>query len=95
MKKIALALLLAASAAVYAASETSSFRVNGDIVTVGDNIGSLMAKAGRPMSQYSYNVDTGGNTSVTVTDFIYTVGNEIYTVTTKQGKVTKIIWERR
>jgi len=95
VKKIALALLLAASAAVYAASETSSFRVNGDIVSVGDSVGSLIAKAGRPMSQYSYNVDTGGNTSVAVTDFVYAISNEIYTVTTKQGKVTRIVWERR
>ncbi|WP_240627366.1 DUF2845 domain-containing protein [Acinetobacter sp. SWAC5] len=77
------------------AAETQSFRVGGDIVQVGDSIGSLLIKAGKPIHQHTYTIDTRNNTSISVTDYVYSVGNEIYTVTIREGRVSKITWERR
>ena len=94
MKKLLVGLLLVTSFSVMAA-ETRSFRVGGDIVQVGDSVGSLVIKAGKPIYQHSYTIDTGNNTSISVTDYIYEVGNEIYTVTVREGRVSKITWERR
>ena len=94
MKKLLAGLLLVASFSVMAA-ETRSFRVSGDIVQVGDSIGALLSKAGKPMHQHSYTVDTGRNTSISVTDYVYQIDNEIYTVTVREGRVSKITWERR
>ena len=94
MKKLILGVLLCASSAVMAA-ETSSFRVNGDIVQVGDSVSQLLSRAGKPLNQHSYNINTSKNTVITITDYIYEIGNEIYTVTVKQGKVAKITWDRR
>lgn len=93
MKKTILGVLLCASSVLMAA-ETSSFRVNGDIVRVGDSTGQLLSRAGRPLHQHSYQTEVNG-ASITATDYIYEVGNEIYTVTVKQGKITKITWDRR
>ncbi len=96
MKKILLiSALLSAFAFANAAVDTRSFRVNGDIVSIGDSVGALMSRAGRPMHQHSYTVDTGRNTTITVTDYIYQVDNEIYTVTVREGRVTKITWTSR
>lgn len=94
MRKLILAVLFLASFSAMA-TETSSFRIHNDIISVGDSFGALYSRAGKPKSQYSYPVDTGRNTSITVTDFIYEVGNEIYTVTVREGKVVKIDWVRR
>ncbi len=94
MKKLLIALLFASSTAVMAA-ETKSFRVGGDIVRVGDSTGQLLLRAGKPLHQHTYNVDSGNGVSISATDFIYEIGNEVYTVTVKQGKVTKITWDRR
>lgn len=93
MKKLLAGLLLVTSLSVMAV-ETSSFRVGNDIVQVGDSIGLLLSKAGKPLHQYSYSVDTGGNTTITVSDYIYEIGNEVYTVTVSEGRVSKITWER-
>ncbi len=94
MKKLLAGLLLVASFSVIA-TETRSFRVGGDIVQVGDSIGALLSKVGKPMHQHSYTVDTGRNTSISVTDYVYQIDNEIYTVTVREGRVSKITWERR
>jgi hypothetical protein len=95
MKKLLIASVLISAFTLANAAETSSFRVNGDIVSVGDSVGVLFQRAGKPKSSYTYQVDTGRNTTVTATDFYYEIGNEIYTVTVREGKVFNISWERR
>lgn len=79
----------------YAAPSTSpSFRVNGKIVALGDSTSTLVSRAGTPLQQYSYTIDSGHQTTLLVNDWVYVVDNTVYTVTLTEGKVSKITWER-
>ncbi|WP_254202600.1 MULTISPECIES: DUF2845 domain-containing protein [unclassified Acinetobacter] len=82
------------STQLYAAVETNCFRIHNDIISVGDSISQMISKAGNPISQHSYMLDTGNNTLITATDLVYQVGNEIYTLSMQEGRVTRIIWDR-
>lgn len=89
-------MILVLSTSVMAGNESRSMRApDGAIVSLGDSRQHLIDafKRDTPISVNNYVLDEGRNYG-RATDFVYRIGNSIYTITLLGQRVYRISWVR-
>lgn len=91
---ILLALALAFSAPVMAATQTTSVRTSTDVISVGDSQISMIEKLGQPNYSHEYTTRNNRGYLIFATDYSYSINNLKYTISVANGHIFRISWER-
>lgn len=80
----------------FAGTSASSVRTHsGQLVSLGDSISEMTSRIGKsPISMSSYEMQQG-DTSITVTDYVFEIENILYTFTLNNNKITQIKWDHK
>lgn len=80
----------------FAGTSASSVRTHsGQLVSLGDSISEMTSRIGKsPISMNSYEMQQG-DTSITVTEYVFEIENILYTFSLNNNKITQIKWDHK
>lgn len=97
MKKLLIALILVACSSAYAGNDARSMRTpDGKVISLGDSRQTVIDgfRRDKPISVRDY-IYRNGRVVANATDYIYSVGNSVYTITVVNEAVYRISWVGR
>lgn len=95
-KTLVFSLTMMMASFTFAGTSASTVRTHsGQLVSLGDSISEMTSRIGKsPISMNSYEIKQG-DTTITVTDYVFEIENILYTFTLNNNKITKIEWDRK